>query len=229
MIEVIGFDLDDTLWEVAPVIIRAEQTLNDWLQTAAPGLKYDVVSMRSLRDEVLGRNPELRKQITELRRQIILCALEKSRVSESARLADEAIEVFLHARNQIELFEGALDVLDHLDSDHRLGALSNGNADVHRLGLSHIFDFAFSAEDVGAPKPDLALFEHALRHTGVSASQMVYVGDDPILDVDAAKQAGLMTVWLDHGKKPQGATRPDATISHIRELPDAIRSLGQHI
>jgi putative hydrolase of the HAD superfamily len=148
-------------------------------------------------------------------------------VSESARLADEAMEVFLHARNQIEFFEGALDVLGHLDSSHRLGALSNGNADVHRLGLSHLFDFAFSAEDVGAPKPDLALFQHALNHTGVAADRMVYVGDDPILDVDAAKQAGLKTVWLDHGKKPKGSTRPDATISHIRELPEAIRAISR--
>lgn len=227
MIKVIGFDLDDTLWELMPVIMRAESQLNEWLKSKVPTLKYDVTSMRTLRDEILEREPHLAKQITELRRQIILAALIKSQVdsTESEAIASEAIEVFLDARNQIEFFEGALDVLTHLDKQHRLGALSNGNADIHRLGLSHLFEFAFSAEDVGAPKPDLALFQRALTHTGVEPNHMVYVGDDPILDVDAAKQAGLRTVWLDHGKKPRGKSQPDATIFHIQELPDAIRSL----
>lgn len=222
MIEVIGFDLDDTLWAVTPVIIQAEKTLNSWLAQAAPRLKYDVTSMRELRHELLEKQPSLANKITELRRQIIFQALVNSDVTQADELADQAIEVFLAARNQIEFFDGALEVLGQLDASHSLGALSNGNADIHRIGLSHLFDFAFSAEDVGAPKPDPALFEKALSHTGVDPHQMVYVGDDPLLDVDAAKQVGLKTVWLDHGKKPVGNTQPDITIFSIRELPGAI-------
>ncbi len=227
MIKVIGFDLDDTLWEVTPVIIRAEQHLNEWLKRTVPTLKYDVVTMRSLREEVLKREPQLAKQITELRRQIIFTALKLSDISQADAegISNEAIEVFLEARNQIEFFDGALDALRVLEVNHRLGALSNGNADIHRIGLSHLFEFAFSAEDVGAPKPDLALFQRALTHTGVEPHNMVYVGDDPILDVDAAKEAGLKTIWLDHGKKPQGRSRPDVTIKHIRDLPEAIHLL----
>jgi HAD superfamily hydrolase (TIGR01549 family) len=227
MIKVIGFDLDDTLWEVTPVIIRAEQHLNEWLKRTVPTLKYDVVTMRSLREEVLKREPQLAKQITELRRQIIFTALKLSDISQADAegISNEAIEVFLEARNQIEFFDGALDALRVLEVNHRLGALSNGNADIHRIGLSHLFEFAFSAEDVGAPKPDLALFQRALTHTGVEPHNMVYVGDDPILDVDAAKEAGLKTIWLDHGKKPQGRSQPDVTIKHIRDLPEAIHLL----
>lgn len=227
MIEVIGFDLDDTLWAVTPVIIRAEKTLNSWLADAAPRLKYDVTSMRDLRHEVLAKQPSLAAKITELRREIIFQALINSDVTQADELADQAIEVFLAARNQIEFFDGALDVLDQLDASHRLGALSNGNADIHRIGLSHLFDFAFSAEDVGAPKPDPALFNKALSHTGVDPHRMAYVGDDPLLDVDAANQVGLKTIWLDHGKKPVGNSQPDVTIFNIRELPDAIDELSR--
>jgi HAD superfamily hydrolase (TIGR01509 family) len=227
VIEVIGFDLDDTLWAVTPVIIRAEKTLNSWLVQAAPKLKYDVTSMRELRHEVLEKQPSLAKKITELRRQIIFQALINSGIIQADELADQAIEVFLTARNQIEFYDGALEVLDQLDASHRLGALSNGNADIHRIGLSHLFDFAFSAEDVGAPKPDPALFEKALSHTGVDPHRMVYVGDDPLLDVDAAKQAGLKTVWLNHGTKPVGNSQPDITIFNIRDLPSAIDVLSR--
>jgi len=227
VIEVIGFDLDDTLWAVTPVIIRAEKLLNAWLVETAPDLKYDVVSMRELRHEILEKQPSLARKITELRRQIIVRALVNSHVAQAEEIADQAIEVFLAARNQVEFFDGALEVLNRLDATHRLGALSNGNADIHRLGLSHLFDFAFSAEDVGAAKPDPALFERALSHTDVDPHRMVYVGDDPLLDVDAAKQVGLKTVWLDHGKKPVGISQPDITIFNIRELPGAIDALSR--
>lgn len=225
MIDVIGFDLDDTLWEVAPVIIRAEQKLNTWLAEAAPTLQYDIVSMRGLRHEILASQPALAQQITELRRQIILTALKKSNIKDPDSVADDAIEVFLAARNKIEFFDGALEVLGNLAANHRLGALSNGNADIHRIGLSHLFEFAFSAEDVGKPKPDPALFIRALAHTGVDPHRMVYVGDDPALDVDAANRAGLRTIWLDHGKKPPGLSKPDITIYNIKQLPEAIASL----
>ena len=225
MIDVIGFDLDDTLWEVGPIIIRAEAKLNKWLVDAAPALQFDVINMRELRHDILVRSPELAKQITELRRQIILTALTKSKVADAEFIANQAIEIFLAARNEIDFFDGALDVLSSLATDYRLGALSNGNADIHRIGLSHLFDFAFSAEDVGKPKPDPALFIKALEHTGVDPHKMVYVGDDPALDVDAANLVGLKTVWLDHGKKPAGESKPDITIYNIKELPEAIKAL----
>ena len=46
MIKVIAFDLDDTLWAVKPVIIRAEKRLDEWLSLTVPDLKYDVTGMR---------------------------------------------------------------------------------------------------------------------------------------------------------------------------------------
>ena len=106
MIKIIGFDLDDTLWDVAPVIHRAEAQLNQWLANEVPGLKYTVETMRALRKQVLDENPGLIKQITEFRRCIIERALRLSHIS-SPRATDlsyQAMEVFLEARNQIELF-----------------------------------------------------------------------------------------------------------------------------
>ena len=71
MIKVIGFDLDDTLWAIRPIILRAEKVLDQWLKENAPPLKYDIVAMRSLRSRVLKQTPELANQITEIRRRII--------------------------------------------------------------------------------------------------------------------------------------------------------------
>ncbi|MDP0902283.1 HAD family hydrolase, partial [Klebsiella pneumoniae] len=55
-----------------------------------------------------------------------------------------------------------------------LGVITNGNADVQRVGLSHYFHFALRAEDIGIAKPDARLFQEALQRGGVDASAAVH-------------------------------------------------------
>ena len=227
-IQVIAFDLDDTLWDNRPIILRAERMLADWLADNVPGLGYDTESLRALRAQVLEESPELAGKVTELRRQVIRRALLASGVESdrAARLADAGMDVFLEARNQIELFDGALATLEHLAERYVLGALTNGNADIRRLGLEQVFSFAFSAEDVGAPKPAPRLFEAAIAHTEVEPHQMVYVGDHPELDVDAANRAGLRTIWVRASDaRAPGETRADIVVTHVNEIPDRLVSL----
>jgi putative hydrolase of the HAD superfamily len=184
--------------------------------------------MRELRHELIRVEPALAKKMTELRRRIIETAMLKSGRNETqARdLSLQAIEIFLVARNDIQLYAGALETIITLAADYQLGALSNGNADIRRVGLDTYFDFAFSAEMVGAPKPHPKLFQAALAHTGTSPHEMLYVGDDPTLDVDAAKQLGLHTIWLKTPAKPMiDQTVPDETIEDIRDLPAAVERL----
>ena len=224
MIRVIGFDLDDTLWDVGPVIFRAEKKLNEWLSCEVPQLLFDVVGMRGLREQVLEKNPALIKQITELRRSVIERAMLLSKIERhrANTLSHNAIEIFLQARNQIELFDGAETMLSALASKYTLCALTNGNADINRLGLDHIFSFAFSAEQVGAPKPAANLFTRALQHSHSEPAEMIYIGDDPVLDVDAAKKLGMHAIWMNRGTKQPGKFEADEIVSNISELPDAV-------
>jgi FMN hydrolase / 5-amino-6-(5-phospho-D-ribitylamino)uracil phosphatase len=225
LIKVIAFDLDDTLWPVKPTIINAESRLNDWLRLKVPGLSYDVKSMRELRHELLEEEPDLGNRITDFRRKLIERAMLLSQVDKTAaaRLSYQAMDVFLEARNEVTFFDGAIESLLMLAKRFTLGALTNGNADTRVLGLDNYFSFAFSAEDVGAPKPAHNLFRRALAHTRTKPGQMVYVGDNPVLDIDAANQVGLYTVWLQHpGQEITGKTTADETIDHIGKLPEAV-------
>ncbi|MCZ6501564.1 MAG: HAD-IA family hydrolase [Gammaproteobacteria bacterium] len=227
MIRVIAFDLDDTLWAVKPVIINAEKRLNDWLKQEIPQLNYDVSSMRELRHELLEEDPNLGNRITEFRRRLIERAMLLSQVDQATELSHQAMDVFLIARNEVEFFEGAIETISMLANQFILGALSNGNADIRRLGLDGYFSFAFSAEEVGAPKPANDLFRRALAHTRTKPGQMIYVGDNPVLDIDAAIRAGLHTVWVQHpGQENTGETRADEEINDIRQLPEAINRMS---
>ena len=228
MIKVIAFDLDDTLWNNRPVLINAEKRLNDWLQTEIPRLNFNVIEMRSFRNEVLADEPDLANRITELRRKIIELAMLKSSIepAKALDLSHQAMKVFIIARNEIKFFDGAMEAIQALKTRFMLGALTNGNADIRLLGLDDHFSFAFSAEQVGAPKPAHDLFHKALKHTQTEPHQMVYVGDDPVLDIDSANEVGLHTVWVKHPDKDKvGKTPADEKVDHVRHLPEAIDRL----
>ena len=227
MIKVIGFDLDDTLWAVTPVIIRAEQKLQAFFGEQRPDLDLSREAMATYREGVVSADPTLGHRITELRRRVLEAALiEAGDDTLTAQTLSEAgIEVFLRARNEIEFFDGALETLESLANRYSLGALSNGNADIKRIGLQHVFSFAYSAEEVAAPKPAPDLFHAALQRTGADPTEMVYVGDNPEHDIDPANRCGLHTVWVDNGRREPGQSKPDVSITDIRELPNAIGAI----
>lgn len=231
MIRIIAFDLDDTLWDIKPVLIKAEKQLDDFLQQRFPTLKYNVTSMRSLRHEVLKQDPHLVNRITELRRRIIEKAMIKSDIANAERGSMDAMGIFLEARNQIQCFDDVVPTLKQLSSKFTLGVLTNGNADINRIGLADYFSFSFSAEEVGAAKPAKDLFHIALKHTNSSPSEMVYVGDDLLLDIETANQVGIHSVWVNWKNKlnSQGADAlaPSETIGRIGELPSAVEKIIQ--
>ena len=228
-IKVIAFDLDDTLWHVDPVIIQAEKKLGAWLHENTRGFQYDRNVMAELRPLVLKKDPSLAHRLTAFRHTLIERALIQSGYTaiEAKDIATQAMAVFLKARNEVTFFDGALGVIETLAKRFQLGALSNGNADIARLGLESHFSFAFSAEEVGAPKPAPDLFEAALTHTQIDPHEMVYVGDDPVKDVDAANRLGINTVWLSTNTRPGPPdSEPNAIITDIRDLTGAINQLN---
>ena len=60
-----------------------------------------------------------------------------------------------------------------------------------RIGLAHYFERSLNARQVGALKPDPLLFHKVIEGTDLKPQQVVYVGDDPALDVVGARAAGM--------------------------------------
>ncbi|MEB0043867.1 MULTISPECIES: HAD-IA family hydrolase [unclassified Pseudomonas] len=222
-LQLITFDLDDTLWDTAPVIISAEATLREWLTDHAPKLgAVPVEHLWSIRERVLSNDPSLKHRISALRRQVLFHALEEAGYDHgnASALADQSFEVFLQARHQIEVFPEVEPTLEVLASHYALGVVTNGNADVRRLGLADYFKFALCAEDIGIAKPDARLFHEALRRGGATAATAVHIGDHPGDDIAGAQQAGLRAIWFNPAGKPWDAEKaPDAEVRSLTELP----------
>ena len=129
-------------------------------------------------------------------------------------------QIFLAARHQVELFADVHPTLEALANRFQLGVITNGNADVRRLGLADYFQFALCAEELGVGKPDPHPFQTALQRAGVTAAQAVHIGDHPSDDIAGARAAGMRAIWFNpQGKAWEGDGLPDAQISSLAELP----------
>jgi HAD superfamily hydrolase (TIGR01549 family) len=217
----ISLDLDDTLWPIDPAIANAEQTLDDWLRAGHPKVAaaWPIPAMRELRDVISRERPDLAHDFTAQR----LLTLERAFAScgMGAEHVDAAFEVYYAARNRVECYADALPALAAISARVPLVSISNGNADLERIGLKRHFRHCISAREVGHAKPHAAIFRTACDRLGIAAEHVLHVGDDPLLDVAGARDAGLRTAWLNRGSAAwsHGAA-PDLTITDLRELAD---------
>lgn len=226
IIKAITLDLDDTLWPVWPVIQRAEKALENWLNQHAPGAAA-LFANASVRDEirsyVLRTRPELQHDLSAVRREAIRTALY--RTSENPLLAEAAFEVFYAERNRIDFFPDALLTLEFLSARFPIVALSNGNADIERIGIKRYFRASISAQDFGVAKPDPRIFHAAAGALDVAPENVLHIGDDANLDVLGALNAGMQTAWLNRDASAWvHAENPHITVTSLTQLCDCLGS-----
>jgi FMN hydrolase / 5-amino-6-(5-phospho-D-ribitylamino)uracil phosphatase len=215
-IRAISLDLDDTLWPIAPVIERAEQALQDWLAQHAPmaaALFANAHAVHDIREHVKRMRPEIGHDLSAIRREAIRLGLY--RAGENPLLANEAFEVFFTQRNRVELYPDSREALSRLHAKYPLVALSNGNAQMERIGLADLFKAQFSASQLGFAKPDPRAFKAAAAALHCAPEQVLHVGDDISLDVLGAQDAGLSAAWLNRSDSlwPHDGQEPHVQVS----------------
>jgi putative hydrolase of the HAD superfamily len=215
------FDLDDTLWPIAPVIVSAEVALHDWLALHAPRVaqQFGIADLRAQRLARLERQPGLHVDLGELRRLCLHDAFEQA--GEDRANVDGAMRHFFAARNAVTLYADVLPGLRRLKGQMLVGSISNGNADLAAIGLAEHFSVSLAAAQFGSAKPDPAIFHAACEALGVAPHEAVYVGDDLHCDVVGAQNAGLRAVWLKRGDgriQQQETIAPDAICADFDEL-----------
>jgi putative hydrolase of the HAD superfamily len=224
-IRALTLDLDDTLWPIGPVMLRAEERLDAWLKVHCPRAaeKYPIAAMRELRDRIASENPHLSHDFTEQRKLSLQAALHPHGYED--RHVEGAFTEFYAARNEIECYPDSLAALERLAAMYPLVSITNGNADLERIGLAHFFKFAITARGCGVAKPDARIFDFACTQLEVTPSEVLHVGDDPQLDVVGARNAGLRTAWINRtGALWQHGAHPDIVVSDLAELADLLES-----
>jgi HAD superfamily hydrolase (TIGR01549 family) len=139
--------------------------------------------------------------------------------------------------------EDAADVLPRLYGEYRLGIVSNlaipeyAHVLLDKYDLATFFDVILVSGAVNKRKPAPEIFERALREIGVEASQAVFVGDTPSMDVKGAKNVGMKAILIERKVFATDQTRlstwkpadsnvrfePDSVIKRLKELPSVLK------
>jgi len=99
---------------------------------------------------------------------------------------------------------------------------------LNAMEIRSLFQYIETSESIGAEKPDPRVFQHMLAYFQTDPQNIVYIGDDPIRDIDAAKEQGLKAIQykVDAGKYTEpwrdytisGCNPPDAIIDHFSKI-----------
>ncbi len=132
------------------------------------------------------------------------------------------------------LKDDCIDTLAHLkDAGLYLSVVSNIDDDmldplIAREGLDRYLDHWTSSEAAQSCKPDRRFFEMALARSGLSASDVLFVGDSPEHDIIGAQEVGMRTALiLDGGIPPPLQTgrvnvNADHNIASLTELKNIL-------
>lgn len=142
--------------------------------------------------------------------------------------AEAIADHMTHSKEQhVRPFPRAIETLVSLRRQgHRLGLLTNGSSEfqrrkLHRYDLTQYFELVLIEGELGYGKPDTHVFERALSHFRVRASDTLMIGDNLVADIAGAQGAGIAGIWCDaHGAgMPQTPpAQPRSIIGTISEL-----------
>jgi putative hydrolase of the HAD superfamily len=218
----ITFDLDFTLWDLNGVLQHAEAVCQGLLEQHYPAVaaRFDPPGLKTLRDGIAAEQPAIAHDVTALRRAGLrrageLCGYQGRALD---ALVEEAFEVFLEARHAVRLYPDTLPLLRALHTRLPIGAITNGNAEIARVGLHGYFDFSLSAVELGAAKPSHLVFETAAARAGVAPARIVHIGDDVHSDVYGAATSGMQAVWLDRDNAGWPAEVPAVAHTRVESL-----------
>ena len=187
------------------------------LAQAQAAIGAEIAYYRAHLDE--GRDHASLDALRRRSAEVLVQALPEE-VRELVADGDGAVELLLAAL-RFRPFPDAVRALPRLrDRGARLVVVSNWDVSLHevldRVGLSPYLDGIVTSAEVGARKPDPAIFERALALAGVPASTALHVGDTPADDVAGARNAGIEPVLIvrEGGPGPDGVR----TIHSLLEL-----------
>lgn len=145
---------------------------------------------------------------------------------------DKKINTLVNSIGFWKPFDDTVDSLKKLKEKYKLVVISNVDDDLFEITRSKLgveFDDVITAEQVGAYKPDVKVFETAIDRLGVPKSNILHVAQSLYHDIATANKLGIGTVWVNrrHDKSGSGATpvasaNPDFEVQDLKSLVELL-------
>lgn len=145
---------------------------------------------------------------------------------------NELLQSYINNFNKFSTaFENAQKTIQNLHAQgYTLGLVSNGKTpfqehNFYALGITDYFSTIVISEAIGLRKPDPAIYLYACTQLDCSPSDCIFIGDNPIADIEGAKKVGMQTIYF-HPTLTLHPSLSDASIHHYNELEEAIKKLA---
>lgn len=158
--------------------------------------------------------------------------LRLSSIEKAILIAQATLEFDKEIVNSMTSYHDIKTVLTALTREHyELGIITNGTETfqaykIIKLDIDHFFkpNYIFISDVIGIRKPRPAIFKEILRKLDLDPSSCVYIGDNPINDIEPAAEAGLITIHIkrDGGKhvNKKSPIQPCFTLNdNLNDLP----------
>jgi HAD superfamily hydrolase (TIGR01549 family) len=245
MVRGILFDLGNTVVlfpalgvETEEMSLERKSTLESLVRTMYDSLRLDGLragwssfyeAYNAVRSKQLEQQKQTLKEYDMKERLAKVLESLGFKASVSSEIIRRALDAYFRDYvRKVDMEKEIIPTLRSLLPRYRLGVVTNFAyppaiyAILGKFSLEKIFDPIVISGEVGWIKPSPIIFQVALSKLGLSADQVVFVGDDPERDVRGAKNVGMKTVFL-----ARESTRCDAdiTISRFSSLTTVIEGL----
>ena len=200
MIKTIIFDLDDTLYEFHPAEQTGRTAIREYVERE---IGADGEAFMNCFQEMLRLQIRLHGDDPGSHSRAIRCQLVCEKMGLPLRHAPVLNDLFWHAYiSSIHPFPGIPELLREIHaSGRKIGVCTNMTADwqlkkLIQLGLIDDCDFVVSSEEAGAEKPARAIFDLCLEKAGCLAEECLFIGDNPVFDIQGAQAVGMNVLWL---------------------------------
>lgn len=136
------------------------------------------------------------------------------KAGKNKKLVEETAATFrVLTTSHLSIYPDVITVLKRLRKKVKLAIVSNAQRlftkqELEKFGLLKYFGYVLFSSDVKACKPNPKIFLRALKDLKIDPRNAVYVGDDLFNDIEGAQNAGMRTIWIDHGT----ATKKDRSV-----------------
>ncbi len=122
-----------------------------------------------------------------------------------------------------KLIEGAIELLEYLNSKYEVHMLSNGfeqvqYAKMRNSGVEKYFKEVILSDHIGVNKPDKAIFDYAIEKTGALASESIMIGDNMDTDIIGAKNFGMDQLYFNNNFNLIKICNPTYEVKSLDEI-----------
>lgn len=233
MLRAVFFDIDDTLFSTSTFAERAREHSVDAMIAMGVRCSRDAM-LRELKEVIQEFSSNFEHHYDKLLSRLPL----EATIGLNLPLVVAAGVVAYHETKFRDLcaYDDVTEVLRILsETDLILGIISNGLTikQMEKLIRLRVYQYVtptaiFISDQVGVAKPNPKVYRRAVDRVGVHPGEALHVGDHPVNDVDAARKAGLHTVWNRREGKHLGAlsdTAADHVAFNFWEVLDILRDV----